>query len=530
MSEAAALTTPAVASDCAWRERLSLAQDRVWRWALFGLLLLGIAARWGVAEELRGHAILRMHEWPGSESSQWMIAADRTAGGDWWMERAIPIATPAMVMSRPAVFWIRDWESRLPRGTLGLYLLAHSRFITGEAALYLMFSLVAGGLVPVLVAMTVGRFHSRGAGLMAGILIALNSTLIFASLRIGPWAWDVAVLALLLWTGRRAWDDRSNPAEWAIFGIVIGASLWLRPMFLWGLPLGLVPFFLHREKPRWVVLVALLLPLAASTSLMLSRHWRAEAPMIPMVGHPAWDFARSWNPEAINGPCVPQRLEIYEASEGSLPRLLMLTVGDARARAVLSPLLLQHTRAMIGARDEAVELDIDYVRRRSLWMQWLSIAPDAAMAMGWAAFGFLLLRRRLPRGLGLLVAITVGHGILFGATGDERGPLQLLLAIAAALAIMDVWELRRRRPLLMLAFAGCWGLLHLLLQLDDRERGARFRYEDFARSNNMLYRSAMSAQERQEAIRELDDWTDREEYERAFDLLGRENLRILQRR
>jgi hypothetical protein len=65
--------------------------------------------------------------------------------------------------------------------------------------------------------------------------------------------------------------------------------------------------------------------------------------------------------------------------------------------------------------------------------------------------------------------------------------------------------------------------MHLLLQLDDRERGLRYRWEDFRNANIFLAQN----REREAAFYEIDDWDARELYERDHDPHQRLSVRAV---
>ncbi|MDX2177602.1 MAG: hypothetical protein SF028_14150 [Candidatus Sumerlaeia bacterium] len=507
------------------RERFDLGERRVWAGALAALFLLGAGSRAGLWFELGWHPALRQEERTHGVSSHWFRTARLAAAGDWALEGAQPEVTPAMARLAPGPFWAELWRSRLPRGAPAVYLLSASFVWDRSATPYRWAAVAAGGAMAVLAALLAASFFGRGAGLLAGVLLAANGPLATASLRVGPWAWEALAALLALWLWRRARSRPDEPAEWLMLGAAAAFGVLLRPMFWWAPTLLALDVLLTKSRrPALGALLCAALPLVAAGGALTVRNARAGAPALPVVGSPALDLARAWNADSVAGPRWPSERLLLEAAGGSAARYASLAAGSAELRRSSPRVAHALAHHVAGARDEPADLSYDYVRRRSGWLRATTLSSDLSMVLLWTSLLALLLRSRLPAGLGAAVGVLALHGFLFTPFGEDRAPLHALACVLGAGAFAGAWERRHAAPGgPWLLLAGAWTVF-ALLRVDDHSRGPRLRYDDFARSAAVLSREG-----RRDAARfERADWAARVGYEEPFDLTARERWDVIE--
>lgn len=505
------------------RGRWPLADDRVWRGVLALLFVVAVAARVGLWHDLQWHPVSRQHEWPRTLGAHWMRLATSAATGDLALARGGLRVSRPMGEAAPPTWWDRVNEGRLPRGAGAVHLLAVSIRLTGTSALFAVMTILAGGATAVLAACAASRMHGRGAGVLAGLLVAACGNLVVAGIRVGPWAWEALAWAWVLLAVLRVRDGRANPAEWALLGAAVACGAWLRPVFWWGAVLPLPLLLGVGGRARIACMQALLVPLAIGGGGMVARNVSVGAPPVPVAGLPAWDLARQWNPRAVMFPAVPARLEPLEASRASLPRLLSIAMRDREWLEAAPTILRRELRWVLGARDEPDDLSYDYVRRRSPWLRATTLGPDTCAVLGWTGVLALLWRRRLDMVGAASVAVLVAHGVLFTPFGEDRAMLNVAGGILAACGLAEVLGVRRSEPLAPWTWLAAAWLMLAVLWIDDVSRGPRLRYDEFARANFLLAREGRFAL----ADWEMDDYAARERYEMVFDLYEREPARSI---
>jgi hypothetical protein len=501
-----------------------LGEARVWRLALAVLFLLAVFLRLGLVMELGRHYALRQHEWRGSLSYHMTALANRIVAGDTALRTGAPHLTQSMLEQRRPQAWIALNASRLPRGAGMLYPLAASLAATGGESVgpYIVLSILVGAATAVLAALLGEALSGRGAGLLAGLVVALSSSLASASVRVGPWVWEAFFLAAVLLSSVRALRNRAEPGEWATLGILCGLAIWFRSAFWWAPVLVALGAF-RGGRPTAGALVALAVPLLLSGGGLAARNAHVGAPPLPAVGASAFDIAKNWNPAAVPTPLLAAPPLALEASAANPLRLAALMAGSGAVRAAFPRILHWRVRQFAGARDEPADLSDAYVRRRSGWLRFGALASDTVMALGWAGVIALAVRRRLPLPLAAALAVVALHTVTLTPWGEDRLPAQVLLAVAGAVAFVRAWERRGEAPVGPWAFVALWAGMHLLLQLDDRERGLRYRWEDFRNANIFLAQNG----EREAAFYEIDDWDARELYERDHDPHQRLSVRAV---
>lgn len=501
-----------------------LGEARVWRGALAALFLVAVFLRLALAMELGQHYALRQHEFRGTLSYHMGALANRIVAGDTALRTGAPHLTQSMLEQRRPQAWIALNAARLPRGAGMLYPLAGSLAITGGESVgpYIVLSLLAGAATAVLVALLGEALFGRGAGLLAGLIVTLSGSLASASVRVGPWVWEVFFFAAVLLAAVRALRHRSEPGEWATLGILCGLAIWFRGAFWWA-PLLVALAAFRGGRPSAGALVALAAPLLLSGGGLAARNARVGAPPLPVVGASAFDIARNWNPAAVPTPLLAAPPLALEASAARPLRLVGLMAESAPVRAAFPAILHWRMRQLVGARDEPADLSDAYVRRRSGWLRFGALASDTVMALGWAGVIALAARRRLPVPLACGLGVVALHTIALTPWGEDRLPLQVILAVAGAAAFVHAWERRGDAPMAPWAFVALWAGMHLLLQLDDRERGLRYRWEDFRNANIFLAQNG----DREAAFYEIDDWNARELYERDHDPHQRFSVRAI---
>lgn len=458
---------------------------RVFLCVLFGLALL---VRFLVYLDVADRPLGQFDRWPGSEG--WFLglkAMETVERESWLMPGPNLIMRPEMMAAGSAEQWTLWAGMRLPRGALVHYLAVVSHALGGGLVLYSMVALLAGSLLPVLIAIAGARlFRDKRAGVVAGLVASSHHTLVVGSVFPGPWMWEALVFVAILVQVLRLPDVRANPAEWALLSILVGVGLWLRPLFGWGVVLMGGMMLALRPGNVGPVLLAVLLPVAFFAGALSTRNVMVGASLIPSVGQPAWDFFETTNPEARFRTEVPRDMILMDASRGSFPRLVRIAMGQRDFRDGLGSVLGRKIRELAGGRDVADSLSPAYIRLRLETLRLTTLAPLAAMALAWGSLIFLVYRRRLPLALALALGVVVLHGLLFRTDGMERTLLHacgcLLAGGALALAAGDLRCARPGHAFLLLVF---WAIFNYGLLIDDHSRGTRFRSWDFAQAQRI---------------------------------------------
>ncbi|MCC5876775.1 MAG: hypothetical protein JJU11_11200 [Candidatus Sumerlaeia bacterium] len=459
-------------------------------WRLFLCALFGIAllVRFIVYLDLVERPLGQFDAWPGTEG--WFmahLAMDTVEGERWLMPGPNMILKPEMLAAAPAEFWDHWSGQRLPRGAIAHYMAVVSHALGGGLVLYSLISLLAGSLLPVLVAVAAALlFKDRRAGVLAGVVASSSHTLVTATVFPGPWIWEALLLAGILIQALRLPRCRENIAEWALLAILVGVGFWMRPLFGWGVPLVAAMVCFLRPPNLAPVLVAVLLPIVLLGGALSVRNISVGASVIPSVGQPAWDFFETTNPSARFRPETPRDLTLMESSAGTFRRIIVRSARDQDFRGELGGVLQRKLREWVGGRDEADSLSPSYIRLRLETLRLTTLAPLTAMSLAWGALLFLLVRRRVPTSLALILAVLLIHGLLFRTDGMERTLLHLCGALLAggALAVAGA-DLRRGasgHAFLLLVF---WSTFGFLLMVDDHSRGSRFRAWEFAQAQRI---------------------------------------------
>jgi hypothetical protein len=401
-----------------------------------------------------------------------------------------------------------DWDAwagnSLPRGVLAPWFVAASYGLSGGLAVYTLFSLFAGSLVGVLCAIAAGNlFGDRRVGFVAGLLVTLQQGLVLSSLLVGPWVWEALAFAAVLCCYTRLRREPGNPAEWLLLGVATGVGIWLRPLFFWALALLPLAMVAWRFRASAGALLAWGLPLLLLVGGLVARNLGAGAEPVPVAGHPAWDFAGTVHPGAVQHAAVPRDFAIISASGGSFPRALWLTLDSTSSRKSLPKVLSRKLREFTGARDEADTFSPDYLRRRSQLLRMCVLAPDTTMAAGWAALLFLLSIRMLPGVYPLTLAILLLHGLLFRTTGMDRLMLQSCLGMLTAGALVSAAEALKESRARAFVYLTVWAAFTLALQIDDHARGPRLRAREFLASASEWRRGGNDRRLREE-LRDLE--------------------------
>lgn len=485
-----------------------------WRRALVVLFAMAVLGRWLVMADIGGEPVGLLHESAGTEP--WFyhsLAAEVAGSGDWLMQRQNLLLTQEMLARLPVEEWYQLGGMRAPRGGLAVYLMAAGMALGHGLMLFRLAALAAAGLLAVMVAMIGARaFGDRRAGFLAGLLAATHQAFATAAVLVGPWIFDAAAFAAIVLgvmlvrePGRAAWG-------WLLLGGGVAAGIWLRPMFLWGFVVIAWALLAGGPRPDWRALVVALALVAGSLGALAARNSAAGASLAPVVGNPAWEFARTVHPQAVHGEIVPPDLSIWQASGGGFLRAVQLSLGQEEYREAIPGVLSFKLRRMLGARDAAGTVNYDYLRRRSEALRLTTMAPDTTMALLWASVFWLLYRRRLP----VVPALAAGFAVvlaLFGSTaGGERIALHVAGAVLIGGAFVDAWDRRRVAPAEPFLFLALWAASHVMLQVDDQGRESRFREQDFVRSALMYRRLGQP----EGFERERADYTNLRETERVL--------------
>lgn len=483
---------------------LDLANNRHWRLFLGVLFGLTFLCRFLIHGNLESHPVGRPEEWPGSESWLPLSLAQRAVeDGDWLLAGPNILLTREMAAWLPLRSWGRLADSRLPRCTAAVYLLAVSLTVTHSLALYTVVSLLASGALAVLAALAGAQlFGCRRAGALAGLAVALHGSLALAGVLVGPWQWEALALAALLWLLPSLRADQPA-ARWLLAGLLLALGLWLRSFFWWAVLAAAVVAWRQRPGARFIV--ALFLPLVISAMALVARNIVVHAPATPTVGMPAWDFLETTNPASVLKPNLPPDTTLLEASRGRFPQMMRLVLGESAYRGAILPNLERKLRELLGARDQTWSLNQDYLRRRTELLRVMTVPPDVTMALGWAAVILLVVLRRVPAPLAVAMALVLAHGLLFRTSGMERCLLHLVLAVAIGGAGAELGKGLRggeRWPLLFLVL---WAGIQWLLAVDDQARGTRFRPNEFQQAAMAFRRSGneTAAQEEIEDYRSI---------------------------
>lgn len=496
-----------------WRERFPLDDPSVWRGILAVLFLLGVAVRVGLWHELEWHPILRQEEWPRTQAAHWVNLATQAAeSGDWSLANDGIRVSRRMAEAAPPRWWDHVMDHRLPRGAGALLLLIWSINTTSGPALFLVLSILAGAALAPAAASIAARLSTRGIGVLAGVLVATNMSLAIASLRFGPWTWEVALLAAALWCGVKAFAQRTRVAWWCALGVAIACGLWMRPAFALGIPvIALMLIRTRTERPSTAALAALVLPIIVGFGGLAARNASVGAPTWAMPGLTEWELIRHWNPYALRHPAIPPQIEIVDAAGGSTLRAASLLLDS---KSDWGALVHKNLRFVLGARDVPEDLNVDYVRRRSDWLRMTTLSSDVSMVFILAGLLIGVARGRVGVPLALLFALLLLHAFLFAPMGDERGMIYFVGGIIAAMGLGSLLEIRERDPLAPFVWLVCAWAVFGLLRIDDSARGARLRYDEFVRSNVILGRERNLPAAR----RELNDYARRERFEQVYDL------------
>lgn len=458
---------------------------RVFLCALFGLALL---VRFIVYLDLVDRPIGQFDRWPGTEG--WFmaqVAMDTVEGERWLMPGPNIILKPEMLAAAPAEFWDHWGGQRLPRGAIAHYIAVVSHALGGGLVLYSLVALLAGSLLPVLVAIAAHHlFGDRRAGVLAGIVASSSHTLVVTTLFPGPWIWEALLFAGILIQALRIPRCRENPAEWALLAILVGAGLWMRPLFGWGIPLLALFVAFLRPANLGAILVAVIVPVVLLGGALSARNVTVGANVIPSVGQPAWDFFETTNPKARVQPETPTDLALMESSAGTFRRMIVRAAKNREFRGELGSVLPRKLRELVGGRDVADSLSPSYIRLRLETLRLTTLAPLTAMALAWGSLLFLLFRRRIPPAIAICLGLLLLHGLLFRTDGMERTLLHLMGALLAGGALSVAGSDLRRgangHAFLLLVF---WSTFGFLLMVDDHSRGSRFRAWEFAQSQRI---------------------------------------------
>ncbi|MCC6548337.1 hypothetical protein IT570_14355 [Candidatus Sumerlaeota bacterium] len=480
--------------------RVSLEDKRTWRIALLLVFALGMCSQFLVYGDLADKPAGRIQEWYGSEP--WFyseLGRKIVERNDWSLSGRNLFVTREMLKAAPERDWTRWSGNKMPRGALGIYILAGSFGMTASMAAYQLLSMMAGALVGALCASaTAFLFGSRRVGLLAGIVVSSLQGMILASHYPGPWIWEALAFAALLASHGRIRADHANPAEWLLFGVVCGLGIWLRPLFFIAPLLLLSGTFFRRTRPALSCVVAVLLPLLICAGALSVRNHNAKATLIPVVGQQGLEFFLGTNPGALRGPAVPSDVALLGASGGSLERTVWLTLTVGAYRDALPGVLLWKVRELVGARDVASSVNPEYVRSQSRVLRQLLVPTDAVVAAGWGGLVMLVCLGRFPRVLAAVMGLLFLDGLLFGASGFDRLMLVLCFAMCACAGCVIAWDMRRRLTAMPFVFLSCWAVAHVVLQIDDHARGTRYRAVDFINAASDYRRSGRERQFREE--------------------------------
>lgn len=491
-----------------------LATSSHWRRALAVLFALAVLGRWLVLADIGGEPVGMLHESAGTEPWFYHGLATEVAGaGDWLMQRQNLLLTPEMLARLPMEEWYQLGGMRAPRGAMAVYLMAAGMALGHGLMLFRLAAMVAAGLLAVMVAMIGARaFGDRRAGFLAGLLAATHQASATAAVLVGPWIFEATAFAAIVLgvlmarePGRAAWG-------WLLLGGAVATGIWLRPVFLWGFAAIAWAFVAGGPRPDWRAVAVALAMVAGSVGALAARNSAVGAPVVPVVGHAGWEFARTVHPQAIHGEIVPPDLALWQASGGGFLRAVQLSLGQEEYRAAIPGVLSFKLRRMLGARDAAGTVNYDYLRRRSEALRLTTMAPDTMMALLWASVLWLLYRRRLPR----IPALAAGFAVVVALFGSTAGGERIMLHVAGAVliggAFLDAWDRRRAAPAEPFLFLALWLAAHVMLQVDDQARESRFREQDFVRSALMYRRLGQP----EGFERERADYTNLRETERVL--------------
>jgi len=507
------------------RRRFDLADPSVWRGIMAVLFMLGVAVRVGLWHDLEWHPILRQEEWPRTMAAHWTnLAAQSVERGDWSLTSDGIRISRRMAEAAPPVWWEHVMDHRLPRGAGALWLLMASYKATGGPALFLVLTILAGATLAPAAASIAARISTRGIGVLAGVLVATNMSLTIASVRYGPWIWEVAILAAALWCGVHAFANRERTVWWLGLGVTLACGLFMRPVFAFGLPL--VAIMVARDfknRPPVHALAALVLPVILATGALASRNAAVGAPKFALPGMTEWELVRHWNANALRHPSIPPNIQVVDAAGGSTLRAAWLLLDS---RADWGTLVHKNLRYVLGARDVPQDLNADYVRRRSDWLRFTTLSSDVAMVLLLAGVIFGTATGRLPVPLVLLLFFLMLNAFVFSPMGDDRGMIVFVGSVIGTIALGSVLESRAQQPVMPFVWLVCaWAML-ALLRIDDSARGTRLRYDEFVRSNHLLGQdrfapAPLGERNLRAARRELDDYGRRERFEQVYDLYER---------
>lgn len=487
--------------------RVSLEDAGGWRAALFLVFLLGMCVRFLVYTDLTDKPAGRIEEWFGSEP--WFYAElgkKIVERNDWSLAGRNLLITREMLNAAPERDWARWSGNKLPRGALGVFILAGSFGMTASLALYKLLSCVAGAMVGVCCAGAAAfLFGNRRVGFLAGIGINSLQTAIIASLYPGPWVWEaLAFSSLLLLYARIRNGGQGITGDWLLFGVIAGLAIWLRPLFHWAPILALVGILSAslREGKNWKRHLAGVAAMAVSFVLLAAglsvRNASVHATKAPIVGQQGWEFLLNTNPGAVLGPAVPADAAVIDAAGGSFARALTVASQVGSYTKAAPRVLTRKLRELVGARDVASSINADYVEARSRLLGLMGLTSDVAMAAGWGAIALLVILRRFPKPLAVVMGILLGHGLLFGTSGLDRLLLVLCFAMLGGAGFVIAWEERRRVAAMPFVFLALWGVAQLLLQVDDHARGSRYRAADFIAAASDYRRSGDEREFREE--------------------------------
>lgn len=460
--------------------RIELQDNRVWRGALLLIFVLGISARFLVYLDLADKPAGRMQEWPATEPAAFVDTARRIVeNNEWLLPKRVSAVTPEMRRAASERTWATWSDGRMPRGVAAIYLLAGSIGLTSSLSIYKFFAITFGGLIAVLAAAFSARaFQSRRVGFLVGVVLGCTQSLVLASIIIGPWQWEALLFVALLNVSTRIADDINNVAEWLLFGVLAGIAIWLRPIFFWA-PVLLLIYAASRKNLRVNLTAALVIPVLLFAAGISARNVATRSTPLPILGDQAWDFLYNSNPGALRTPVVPSDVEVIAASHGSFLRALRITEGISTYRAAAPRIVQRKLREMLGARDVASTVNSDYLRLRSDVLRLIAFPPDVVMAAGWAGLVLLMVLRKIPRSLFVVLALLLAHGLLFGTGGFDRVPIMICFAIFACAGMIAAWDARTSLRAMPFAFVTLWAVFHVALQIDDQARGSRYRDSDF---------------------------------------------------
>jgi len=474
---------------------LGLDESRRWRVALVALFGLALLCRFLVYLNVAGAPLGRLAEWVGTDPWFYAARAERMVlDADWIARGGNMLPVPGMEELAAEAEWDSLGGRNLPRGAVALYLMAASFAVSGSMALYQMLSLLAGAALAVVAAEAGARlFRDRRAGLIAGLLAASNQNLVVLAVVPGPWMWEALALGLVVLCLLRVRDGAGNPAEWLLLGLATALAIWTRPFFWWGVLLAPVAALAWRVPLKPATLAAWALPIAVAATGLSARNVAVGASPMPVVGAPAWDFARTLHPGAHALVDLPDDLTVLRAAEGNFLTTLRLSLSQSAHREALPRILSRKLRETLGARDQSWSFSFDYMARRAETLRMTTLGPDMVAGLGWAAVLFLLYWRRLPGALTATLAILVLHALLFSPAGGDRAPLHLCASLAIAGALVLAWDQRARNPAMPLVFLTVWAACHLFLQIDDQARGSRYRAFEFGQSAQIYRREGRRA-------------------------------------